>query len=513
MHRFVVPCALTLLAATAFAAPAKQAAKPAAEAPKEAGPDTSSWKEPVVTHHSVAAGGKTLNYTVTTGMMPLKSATGETEANIFFMAYTLDGVANRAQRPLMFSFNGGPGSASVWLHLGCVGPKRVKMRPDGTMPSPPYQLVDNPDTWLDQTDLVFIDPVGTGFSRATKPELGKKYWSVSGDVESVAEFIRMYLVRYQRWTSPLFLVGESYGTTRAAGLSEYLVDNGVALNGIVLVSSILNFETADFSRGNELPYSLFLPTYTAIAWYHKRLPADLQSKPLREVLDQSEAWTETSYAQILAKGDQLKGDERAAAIDQLARFTGLSKEYLDLDNLRPNIEQFCKQLERDKRRTVGRLDGRFEGIDDTATGEFPDNDPSLSAIRPPYTATFNQYIRSDLGWKTDAEYYILGGGIGRWDWGGGREGYPDVSGALRGAFSKNADMKLFIASGHYDLATPYHATQYTIDHLMLEPQERARVTMKQYEAGHMMYIDEVELGKLKKDVSEFISGALKPQPK
>jgi carboxypeptidase C (cathepsin A) len=212
---------------------------------------------------------------------------------------------------------------------------------------------------------------------------------------------------------------------------------------------------------------------------------------------------------LLAKGDQLTPEERSNAIDMLARYTGLSKHYLDLANLRVNIQQFCKELMRDERRTVGRLDSRFTGIDDTATGEYPDNDPSMSAIRPPYTSMFNQYVRSELGWKSDATYYILGGGIGRWDWGGGREGFPDVSGALRDAFSKNPDMRLFVAAGHYDLATPYYATQYTLDHLMLEPKERARVTTKQYEAGHMMYIDETELAKLKADVGAFIQGALK----
>src|SRR5262245_60927567 len=227
----------------------------------------------VQTHHQIRANGKNVRYTVTTGKLPLKNEAGDTEAEIFFMAYTLDGTgkgtASSSSRPLMFSFNGGPGSSSVWLHLGALGPKRVKMRVDGAMPSPPYQLVDNPDTWLDQTDLVFIDPVGTGYSRAMKPDLGKKFWGVQGDLESVGEFIRLYLTRYQRWASPLFLVGESYGTTRAAGLSGYLVDRGIAFNGILLVSSILNFETARFTRGNELPYTLYLPTYTATAWYHK----------------------------------------------------------------------------------------------------------------------------------------------------------------------------------------------------------------------------------------------------
>ena len=497
-----IPLLLAALGLSAGIAAA--AAKPDSKAAKK-----DSTETPIQTHHQVRAGGKTLKYTVTTGKMPLKNEAGDTEAEIFFMAYTVDGAGDPARRPLMFSFNGGPGSASVWLHLGALGPRRVKMRTDGAMPSPPYQLVDNPDTWLDQTDIVFIDPVGTGFSRAAKPDLGKKYWSIRGDVESVGEFIRMYLVRYQRWTSPLFLVGESYGTTRAAGLSGYLVDRGIAFNGIVLVSSILNFETADFTRGNELPYSLYLPTYTATAWFHKKLPADLQSKPLGVVLEEVKPWAMGEYARALAMGDKLTGEARTAAIDKLARYTGLDRHYLDLADLRVDIQHFCKELLRDERRTVGRLDSRFKGIDESGTGETPEFDPSLAAIRPPYTAMFNQYVRSELNYKSDAVYYILGGGIGPWDWGpGGRNGFPDVSGSLRAAFSKNPDMKLFVASGHYDLATPFFATQYTLDHLGLEPAERARVTTREYEAGHMMYIHEEELAKLKRDVAEFVRGAL-----
>ena len=266
---------------------------------------------PVVTRHETRIGGKLVKYTVTTGMMPLKNEAGETEARIFFMAYTGDRTGPAAQRPLMFSFNGGPGSSSVWLHLGAIGPKRVKMLDDGRMPAPPYELVDNDESWLDQTDLVFIDPVGTGYSRAVKPELGKKFWGVQGDIESVGEFIRLYLGRYQRWSSPLFVVGESYGTTRAAGLAGHLIEKGIAFNGIVLISTILNFETARFTKGNDLPYVLFLPTYTATAWYHKKLPADLQAKPLRAVLDEVERWALGDYTLALAKGDRAPG-RRAA---------------------------------------------------------------------------------------------------------------------------------------------------------------------------------------------------------
>ncbi len=342
-----------------------------------------------------------LRYSVTTGFMPLKSDTGDAEARVFFMAYTLERGSGPEARPLMFSFNGGPGSSSVWLHLGALGPKRVKMRADGQMPSPPYQLVDNEQTWLDDSDLVFIDPVGTGYSRPAKPELGKKYWGVQGDIESVGEFIRLYLTRYERWASPLFLVGESYGTTRAAGLSGYLVEKGIAFNGILLVSSILNFQTARFTTGNDLPYPLFLPTYAATAWYHKKLPPDLQSKPLGDFLREVEAFAAADYPNALQKGDRMSAPERQEMVKRVSRYTGLSETYVDESDLRIEIQRFCKELLRREGRTVGRLDSRFRGSDSSGVAERPEFDPSMTAIRPPYTATFNDYVRRSLGYKTD----------------------------------------------------------------------------------------------------------------
>jgi carboxypeptidase C (cathepsin A) len=472
--------------------------------------DKEAEEPPVVTRHELRLpGGKLLKYSVTTGLMPLKSEAGETEAHIFFMAYVAERPGGPEKRPLMFSFNGGPGSSSVWLHLGALGPRRVRMKDDGMMPPPPYELVDNEHSWLELTDLVFIDPVGTGFSRATKPELGKKFWGLQGDLDSVAEFVRLYLTRHERWASPLFMVGESYGTTRAAGLAGLLVERyGVAFNGIVLVSSILNFQTARFTKGNDTPYPLFLPSYTATAWYHKRLPADLQAKPLRAVLEEVERWAGTEYPLSLAKGDRLTLDERRAVIERLARYTGLSPQYVDAADLRIVIQNFCKELLRSDRRTVGRLDSRFRGIDDDAVGERPDFDPSMAAIRPPYTAAFNDYVRRSLGYKSDLHYYILGGGIGPWEWGSAGGGHADTSESLRSAFSKNPDMEVFVASGYYDLATPYFATEYTLAHLGLDPSQRGRISTGFYEAGHMMYISVAELAKLKQDVARFIQGAL-----
>ncbi len=495
-----VPLLLLLACAALAQAPAP------APAPKPAPPAAPVVEEkPVVTKHQITAGNRTLSYTATAGMLPIMNAAGETEADVFFIAYTLDNAGPIERRPLMFSFNGGPGSSSVWLHLGALGPKRVKMLDDGSMPAPPFQLVDNEYTWLGETDLVFIDPVGTGYSRPRKADLGKKFWNVQGDIESVGEFIRMYLTRYERWTSPLFLVGESYGTTRAAGLAGHLIDKGIAFNGIVLVSSILNFQTARFAKGNDLPYVLFLPTYTATAWYHKKLPADLQAD-LRKALNESEKWAEGPYAEALAKGDRLGAAERRAVIDKLHRLTGLEKRYLARSDMRIEIQHFCKELLRDRDRSVGRLDSRFQGIDATGVSERPDFDPTMSIIFPPYTTTFNQYVRTALGYKTDRTYNILGG-VGRWEFGSG--GYPDTSEALRSAFAKNPYMKLFVASGYFDLATPYFATEYTLSHMGLDSGLRKNVTTAYYEAGHMMYIHTKSLEKLNKDVASFVGEALR----
>jgi carboxypeptidase C (cathepsin A) len=486
--------------AAATPAPEAKPAEPKKEAPEP---------PPVVTHHEIHVGGKTLRYTATTGMMPLKNVdTGEVEAHIFYIAYTLDGQPAE-HRPLTFSFNGGPGSASVWLHMGAIGPKRVPMQPDGMMPPPPYRLVDNEYTWLDQTDLVFIDPVGTGYSRAVKRDQTRKFLGLRGDIESVGEFIRLYLGRYERWSSPLFLVGESYGTTRAAGLSGYLVEHGIAFNGIMLISSILNFQTTDSSPGNDLPYILFLPTFASAAWYHKKLGPDLQD--LDKLHSEVEQWAAGPYADALAKGDRLTPQERKDVIDHLARYTGLSKTYIDESNLRIDEPHFTKELLRDQRKTIGRLDSRFTGTSRSAVSERSEFDPSMSAIRPPYTAMFNQYVRTELGYKSDLEYYILGGGFrfDEWDWGVQRGGFPDTAQSLKDAFDKNPFMKLFVGSGYYDLATPYFATQYTLNHMALDPAQHARISLGYYGAGHMMYIQDSSLGELKKDVAAFMQGALK----
>ncbi|HRJ27991.1 MAG TPA: hypothetical protein PLO61_10850 [Fimbriimonadaceae bacterium] len=456
---------------------------------------------PVVREIKVKIGSKTQDVVVTSGRMPLRNEKGEIEAQMFYMAYRLK--SGTAKRPLMFSFNGGPGSPSLWLHLGALGPQRVKMLDTGEMPTPPFELVENALTWLEFTDLVFIDPIGTGFSRAKTPEIAEKFWSLKGDIESVAEFIRLYLTRNERWNSPLYLVGESYGTTRAAGLAGYLTPRGVAFNGLALVSSILNFQTARFVKGNDLPYILFLPTFTATAWYHNCLEPSLQ-KDLKSTVKRAEQFAIGDYAAALAQGDRLSAKERSSIIRKLARFTGLSPYYIDLREMRLNIHMFVKELLRDERRTVGRLDSRFKGIDLNAAGERNEHDPSMTALMPPYVSLFCHYVRSVLGYESDLEYAVFGGIKKPWDFGNAAEGHPDTSEALRMAMSMNPHMKVFIASGLYDLATPHFATEYTLAHMDLDPSLRSNVETREYEAGHMMYIHEPSLKALFKDVQGFV---------
>ncbi len=453
--------------------------------------------DPIVTQH---AQGK-LKYTATVGMIPIKDALGEVKAGIFYTAYT---VESNKPRPLTFSFNGGPGSSSVWLHLGALGPKRVKLGDEGEALNAPYELVDNPESWLPFTDLVFIDPVGTGFSRSVKLEDEKSFWGLKGDVDSVAEFIRNYLTKFERWLSPLYIAGESYGTTRAAGLSDALMDRGIGLKGLVLISSILNFQTARFQRGNDLPFLLFLPTYTATAYYHGKLPADLQKKKLEEVLAEVEAFCDSEYLIALNQGTALPSDKRDQVVEKLARYTGLDPQYVDLTDLRINIHRFCKELLRKEGRTVGRLDSRYKGIDATGVNEMPEFDPS-TVIAPAYTHCLNDYVQRELGYKSNLPYYISNPHQlwASWTWGDAGAGYPDTSEALRRTLSKNNFMKVFIANGYYDLATPYFATRYTLNHMSLDPTLQGNIENGFYESGHMMYVHAKELAQLKTDVEKF----------
>ncbi|WP_406696242.1 peptidase S10 [Singulisphaera sp. Ch08] len=459
----------------------------------------------IVTQHETKIGEESIKYRATAGLMPLHDASDKVEARMFFVAYTVDTKEDQPRRPLMFAFNGGPGSSSVWLHLGALGPKCVVVPVDPTIPPPPYRLTENAQSWLDKTDLVFIDPVETGYSRAIKPELNKKFHGLQGDIASVSEFIRMYLTRYERWTSPLYLVGESYGTTRAAGLAGHLADKGIALNGVILISTVLDFQTIGFGRANELTYSLFVPSFAATAWYHKKLPADLQGLGLPELVTEVTKWAEGDYLAALGKGDRLPDEERTTMIKRLARYTGLSERFVDLNDLRIPQHLFSKELLRDERKSVGRFDSRYLGFVGNAGSPSPEFDPSEAAVRPAYTATFNQYVRTELNFKTDAPYHILGGGqIGAWDWGAPGIGYPETGSALREAMGKNPHLKVLVASGYLDLATPFAATDYSLAHLKLASALRKNVQVTTYEAGHMMYLHGPSLIKLKRDAAQFI---------
>lgn len=494
-----------------FQAPGAMAQPRPTETPApKASPAATPEKEepPVVTKHTVRVGNRQISYTATTGFMPIKNAaTGETEAKIFYMAYTMDDPP--ANRPLMFSFNGGPGSASVWLHLGALGPRRVKMMDDGMLPPPPYEMEDNQQTWLTDTDLVFIDPVGTGYSRAAKPEFASKFFGLNGDIASVGEFIRLYLGRAERWTSPLFLVGESYGTTRASGLSNWLFEHGIALNGITLISTVMNFQTIRFADNNDMPLVLILPSYATTAWYHKKLPPAMQSKSVEQVAQEARQFAANEYMPAMLRIDSLSPQERSSLAERFSSFTGLSREYILNANFRIDLGRFNKELLRSERRTTGRLDSRFKGIDRDAAAEGPDSDPSMNAIRPPYTAAFNSYVRGELKYRSDVEYYILGGGItSPWNW-NVNNGYADTSLPMKDAMSKNPYMKVMIACGYYDMATPFYAAEYTVSAMNLDPTLRKNISFSYYEAGHMMYIEKTSLKKLKDDEAAFIQMSLK----
>ena len=480
------------------------------EEKKEEKKDEKKPEEKMVqTKHTIKIGGQEIKYTATAGTILLKLEDGTPKASVFYIAYTKDDVSDTAKRPVTFTFNGGPGSASIWLHLGAFGPRRVEMGDAGALLPPPYKLVDNEYSLLDVTDLVFIDPVSTGYSRAVPGETPNQFHGIQQDIESVGDFIRLYATRNKRWTSPKFLAGESYGTTRAAGLSGYLQERyGMYLNGIILISSILNFQTAAFDTGNDLPYILYLPTYTAIAWYHRKLPSDLQSSGLEKAVDESRNFAGHEYTDALMSGDNLPVARRTEVAQKLARLTGLPADYLLRSNLRIEIQRFDKELLRDQRRTVGRLDGRFTGIDEDAAGSRPDYDPSLAAIVGPYTATFHDYVRGDLKFESDLFYEYLTGRVRPWSYEPYENRYVNVAGTLRSAMTQNSFLHVFVGKGYYDLATPFFAAEYTFDHLSLDDSLRPHLSGGYYEAGHMMYVHLPSLAKLKKDLAQFMQTSM-----
>ena len=450
--------------------------------------------------------GERINYVATAGETFLKNDKGENIASIFTVAYTRKDQPDPAKRPVTFVFNGGPGSASLWLHMGVFGPKRIVVPSDGQPAgAAPYPLEDNPHSLLDVTDLVFIDPVGTGYSTAMGKAKDAEFWGIKEDAESIASFIRQWITDAGRWNSPKYIAGESYGTTRAARLVQALQGdwNGIAVNGVLLISSILDFHTADFGKGNNLPYIGYLPTYAAAAWHHNRVSPKPESLPA--FLDEARNFAINEYSVALLKGSKLTGADRQQVIAKLARYTGLSETYLEQTDLRVDAFRFMKQLLRDQSLVIGRFDARYTGRDYDDAGEFFENDPSGYGVDGAFVAAINDYLSRTLKVDFDRRYRILDGEPSRnWKWNEGQGGWAthvNVAPHLGRAMRENPDFRVFVGNGYYDLATPFFSTELTMADNGIDPN---RVTMKYYEAGHMMYTHEPSLLALAVDTRAFI---------
>jgi carboxypeptidase C (cathepsin A) len=467
------------------------------------------------TDHTIRLGGQTVPYKATASTTLLKNDKDEATAVIFSVAYTRSDVKDLTQRPISFVYNGGPGSASVWLHMGAFGPRRVETPNAESAPPPPYKVEDNANSLLDKTDLVFIDPVGTGYSRAVGKAQNKDFWGIDADVKSMAQFINTYVTRNGRWNSAKFLIGESYGTFRSAALGNYLQStDGVYLNGIVLISTVLDLGTLSFNPGSDMPYVFYLPSYAATAWYHKTLenrPADLDAF-LKEVRQ----FAANEYATALMKGSKLGEPEKTQVLKKLSEYTGLSEDYLRKANLRVNLPQFMAELQRSRGLTTGRLDARFSGPETDLLSEYASYDPLETATTGPFTAAFNNYVRDELKFSEDRKYEVLNEEANRqWDWKhkSGEEfgfpGSPNVEGDLLNALVANPHLHVQAENGLFDLATPFFATEYTMDHLNLPEKLRSNIELEYYDAGHMMYLRDDSLTKLKANIASFMDRSVK----
>lgn len=472
---------------------------------KEAGSGFAE-KELSVTKHTLNLNGETIKYTATAGYLPLQSDTGKTIAKIYFTAYTKDGIEDVSKRPVTFAFNGGPGSASVWLHMGAFGPKKVAMTEEGLSPVQPYRLIDNEFTLLDITDILFIDPVNTGYSRAAVGENPTQFFGYQNDIESVGEFIRVYITQFERWSSPKFILGESYGTIRASGLAGFLQGRsmGMYLDGVILVSAVLNSLVKDFSSGNDLPFVFFFPGYTAAAWYHKKLPPDLLARNLEDVLQEVETFAIGEYSQALLLGNELSESRKTEMIEKVARYTGLSTDYVEQSNMRFELGRFLIELMREDHLSIGRLDSRFKVLETDAAAESYSFDYSNAALTGAFSTLFNFYVRHDLNYKNE-NVYAISGQVRPWGYGSAnaRTAYSNSVEVLSEAMSQNQSLQIFVANGYYDFATPYFATKYAISHLGLNSEFKDRITMSYYQAGHMMYIRKASHRKLKEDLVKF----------
>ena len=487
-----------------------QAGTPAAE-PRERFSETT---------HTLRLGGKSLEYRALAGELLLRDEAEKPEALMFYVAY-LARDAKPAERPITFLFNGGPGSSAIWLHLGAFGPKRVSVDEDGHPGPPPYGVVDNPWTLLDLTDLVFVDPVSTGYSRAVEGKEAKPFHEVHKDVEAMAELIRRFLVRHGRWESPLFIAGESYGTIRGAGVADLLLRRHyLYLSGLVLISPALNQMTFRDGNGNDLPYVLSLPAFAATAWYHRRLEPALQGRSLEEVMAEAEAFSLGDYARALLLGAALPAEERARIVAQLARLTGVRAEELERRNLRISSFDYTLELLRDQRLQVGLLDSRYRGFPNSLAAEpyaaayqYALYDPSDSAVSGVFAAALQQYLRRDLRYDSEAVYEVLSLPVAAsWDYNRVTNRYLYAADNLRSVMSANPDMDVFMANGHYDLVTTSLATRYVADHLGIDPRLRESITLAYYPSGHMMYMHEPSLAELKEDLARFYRTALEKRP-
>jgi carboxypeptidase C (cathepsin A) len=519
MTRFACPLLLSGLLLTIAASPVLRAQErpPEKEAKAEKEKTGEAAKEESsVTEHTLKIGGQTIPYKATAATILLKNEKDEPTALLYSTAYTRTDVKDMTQRPLSFIYNGGPGSASLWLHMGAFGPRRVVTTDAEHTPPPPYKLVDNVSTLLDKTDMVFIDPVGTGFSHAVGKAQDKDFWGVDQDVKSLAQFISIYVNRNNRWNSPKFLIGESYGTFRSAALGNYLQQReGMYLNGIDLISSVLDLSTISFHTGDDMPYIFYVPSYAATAWYHKMLadrPADQKS-----FIEEARQFAQTEYATALIKGSRISASERAVVAKKLSRYTGLSEDYVTKANLRVNLPQFMEELQRARGLTTGRLDARYSGFTYNLLAETANSDPQSDAVTGAFTAVFNSYVRDELKFGPDKPYHAISSGVGNnWDWkhegaeGHGFPGSPNVNGDLIQAMLTNPHLKVEVENGIYDLATPFFATEYTMEHLGLPEKLQKNIRLQYYDAGHMMYVHEEDLTKLKANVAAFIDSAAKP---